>query len=259
MLPVMTPSDSVSIDSASPAADTGLPDGPRVPDWRPRPRPTRVDLSGRWCRLEPLAARHSDDLFAASLAPGALDRFRYLFEPVPDRAGHEQWLAAAAGSPDPMFWAVCDATTGVCGGRQALMRITPEHGVVEIGSIMWGPGVAGTRVATEALYLTAGHVFDDLGYRRFEWKCNDRNLPSRRAARRFGFAYEGIFRQAVVVRGVSRDTAWYAMTDQDWRRLRPAYEQWLDPANFDEQGRQRQPLQARTLAAADVGPDIAAG
>ncbi len=238
--------------------DDGLPEGPALPDWRPRARPDRVDLTGTWCRLEPLAARHSDDLFTASVAPGAPDRFRYLLEAEPDRAAHEAWLAGAATSSDPMFWAVCDAATGVCGGRQALMRITPEHGVVEIGSIMWGPGVAGTQVATEALYLTARHVFDDLGYRRFEWKCNDRNLPSRRAARRFGFAFEGIFRQAVVIRGVSRDTAWYAMTDQDWLRLRPAYEQWLDQANFDEQGRQRQALQARTQAAPDVAGDLVA-
>ena len=253
MLPVMT-----APDAANPGDDEGLPQGPRMPGWQGRPRPTRVDLTGTWCRLEPLSTRHSDDLFAASVAPGAADRFRYLLEAVPDRAGHEVWLAGAAASPDPMFWAVCDAVTGACGGRQALMRITPEHGVVEIGSIMWGPGVAGTRVATEALFLTARHVFDDLGYRRFEWKCNDRNLPSRRAARRFGFAFEGIFRQAVVIRGVSRDTAWYAMTDEDWQRLRPAFQAWLDPANFDEHGHQRRPLQARTQAADDVGPDLAA-
>jgi RimJ/RimL family protein N-acetyltransferase len=122
------------------------------------------------------------------------------------------------------------------------MRIVPEHGVIEIGDILWGPRMARTRLATEALYLAARHVFDDLGYRRFEWKCNDLNLPSKRAALRFGFAFEGVFRQHMWVKGANRDTAWFAMLDRGWPALRAEYERWLDPGNFDASGIQRTPL-----------------
>jgi RimJ/RimL family protein N-acetyltransferase len=122
------------------------------------------------------------------------------------------------------------------------MRITPEHGVIEIGSILWGPAIARTRIATEALYLFARHSFDDLGYRRFEWKCDALNAPSRRAAERFGFTFEGIFRQHLVVKGKNRDTAWYAITDGEWRRLKAGYEHWLAPDNFDVAGCQRRRL-----------------
>jgi RimJ/RimL family protein N-acetyltransferase len=230
--------------TATPAAGPvdDLPEGDPVPGWTTRPMPEPVVLQGFWCRLEPLSARHADELFAAVTAPGAADRTRYLPESVPDRAGFDAWLQQRSSATEPRFWAVLDADTGRCGGRQALLRTVPEHGVTELGHVLWGPGVARTRIATEALYLTACHVFDTLGYRRLEWKCNDRNLPSRRAARRFGFAFEGIFRQHMVIKGVSRDTAWYAMTDGDWARLRPAYQDWLDPANFDPGGTQREPL-----------------
>jgi len=208
--------------------------------WTPRPRPGRATLAGRYCRLEPLdPARHGDDLFAASMAPGAEERFRYLFDVPLDRAGFDAWLARSAASEDPLFQAVIDVATGRCEGRQTLMRITPEHGVIEIGNILWGPAIARGRVATEALYLAARHVFDELGYRRFEWKCNTRNEPSRRAAGRFGFAFEGVFRSHMVVKGESRDTAWFAMTDADWPALRARFERWLAPANFDPAGRQK--------------------
>jgi RimJ/RimL family protein N-acetyltransferase len=208
--------------------------------WRPPARPGRVTLRGRFCRVEPLdPARHGDQLFAASMAPGVEDRFRYLSVPPQDRAGFEGWLAGASTSADPMFSAVIDLTSGRCEGRQSLMRITPEHGVIEVGHILWGPAVARTRVATEALFLFARYVFDELGYRRFEWKCDARNEPSMRAARRFGFTYEGTFRQHMVVKGHNRDTAWFAMVDAEWPRLRRAFERWLDAANFDRYGRQR--------------------
>ena len=227
----------------------GLPQGtvwpvnsPDLSNWTPRPRPQREVLTGQWCRLEPLSPAHADDLFAASTANGADDRFRFLFEDVPDRTGFDAWLAAARASEDPLAFAVVDALTGVCGGRQSLMRITPEHGVIELGSILWGPAVARTRVATEALYLTAQYVFDQLGYRRFEWKCNSLNEPSRRAALRFGFRFEGIFRQHMVAKGANRDTAWFAITDDDWPALRQTYQRWLDPANFTPDGTQRSPL-----------------
>jgi len=212
----------------------------KLNDWRPRPRPGRVILEGRYCRVEPLdPVRHGGQLFAASMAPGAEDRFRYLFDSPQDRAAFDGWLARAAVSEDPMFYGVIDLSSQRCEGRQALMRITPEHGVIEIGSILWGPAIARTRIATEALFLFARYAFEELGYRRFEWKCDARNEPSMRAARRFGFTYEGAFRQHMVVKGQNRDTAWFAMVDIDWSSIRRAFEQWLAPTNFDPGGQQK--------------------
>jgi len=214
-----------------------------VNPWVPPSRPARAELAGRWCRLEPLDPdRHGDALFDASMAPGAEERFRWLFEPPRPRADFDGWLRHVCASDDPLFFAVVDAATGRCEGRQAFMRITPEHGVIEIGHVLWGPRMARTRIATQALYLAARHVFDDLGYRRFEWKCNSRNEPSRRAALRFGFVFEGIFRQHMVHKGENRDTAWFALTDGDWHHLRAGYERWLAPENFDAAGQQRATL-----------------
>lgn len=209
-------------------------------DWTARPRPDGRPLDGHWSRLERLdPARHGDALADASLAPGAEDRFRYLFEPPPaDRAAADAWTSRASTGDDPLFYAVIDRATGRAEGRQALMRITPEHGVIEIGSILWGPAIARTRLATEALFLFARHAFDDLGYRRFEWKCDARNQPSRNAALRFGFSFEGIFRRHMVVKGQNRDTAWFAIIEDDWPRIRVALEQWLAPGNFDAAGHQ---------------------
>lgn len=226
---------------------TAAPRFPSVPDvmgllnfWARRPLPTRRVLKGRYARLEPLdPVRHGDTLFEASMAPGAEQRFRWLNEMPRPRAGFDDWLRMAAASHDPLYFGVVDAASGRCEGRQALMRITPEHGVIELGCILWGPSMARTRIATEAVYLVARHVFDELGYRRLEWKCNRENEPSRRAAARFGFVYEGLFRQHLVHKGDHRDTAWFAMTDSDWTALRTGYERWLDPANFDSVGRQR--------------------
>jgi len=207
----------------------------------PCPRPARVVLDGRYARLEPLSLAHADGLLAAS---GDAKSFDYLFDvPPTDLADLRTWITQKAKSEDPLFHAVADRATGAAGGRQTFMRITPEHGVIEIGNILWGPAIARTRVATEALYLAASYVFDELGYRRFEWKCNDLNEPSKRAARRFGFAFEGVFRQHMWAKGANRDTAWFAMLDRDWPRLRAAYERWLEPSNFDAAGRQRAQLQ----------------
>ncbi len=210
-------------------------------NWQGAPVPRRMVLEGRHARLEPLsAARHGDDLYAAAVAPGAEDRFRWLPETPPASRGEfDPWLARAEASPDPMFMAVVDRATGRAEGRQALMRIDAANGVAEIGNILWGPAIARSRVATEALFLLADHVLGTLGYRRFEWKCNDANLPSKRAAERFGFTFEGVFRQHMVVKGENRDTAWFAIIDRDWPRLKAGYLAWLDPANFDEGGRQK--------------------
>lgn len=232
-------------------AETGLPIGPLVTSTGPASRPGPVVLEGRVCRLEPIdPARHRDDLFRASTPPDAAARFRYLFEPPPaSLAEMEQWLVAAQASKDPLVFAVIDKRTGRCEGRQTLMRITPEHRCIETGSIYWGPAISRSPVTTEANYLFAKHVFDDLGYRRFEWKCDALNAPSRRAAERFGFAYEGHFRRAVIVRGRSRDTTWFAMVEDDWPAVKAAYEQWLDPSNFDADGRQKTSLGNLTAAA----------
>jgi RimJ/RimL family protein N-acetyltransferase len=232
-------------------AETGLPIGPKLARPGPAKRPERVVLDGRYCRLEPLdPARHGDDLFRASTPPDAARRFRYLFDPVvKTRADLDEWMAKAAVSADPMVWAVIDKRSGRCEGRQTLMRITPEHQSIEIGNIYWGPAIARTPVATEANYLFARYVLDDLGYRRYEWKCDALNAPSRRAALRFGFTYEGHFRHAVINKGRTRDTAWFAIIDEEWPRLRAAYERWLEPSNFDAAGRQNLALGDLTRAA----------
>lgn len=217
---------------------------PDLSIWTPRPWPDALELEGRWCRLERLdPVRHAESLYRASTAPGAEDRFRFLFEPVPlDRGQFDDWLGKAAGTEDPRFYAVIDRSTGRAEGRQALMRIAPEHGVIEIGSILWGPAVARTRIATEALYLFAAYAFDTLGYRRFEWKCDAANAPSRRAAHRFGFTFEGIFRSHMVVKGRNRDTAWYSITGDEWPKIAAGMKRWLAAENFDAAGRQKRPL-----------------
>jgi RimJ/RimL family protein N-acetyltransferase len=203
----------------------------------PCPRPARVVLEGRYARLEPVAPAHAEGLLAASVDAKSFD---YLFDVPP--TGLEDmraWVATKAVSEDLVVHAVVDKATGIAGGRQSYMRIVPEHGVIEIGNILWGPAIARTRVATEALFLAAKHVFDDLGYRRFEWKCNNLNEPSKAAAKRFGFTFEGVFRQHMWSKGANRDTAWFAMIDKDWPRIRAACERWLEPSNFDAAGRQR--------------------
>ncbi|WP_309085147.1 GNAT family protein [Chelativorans sp.] len=224
--------------------------------WTARPEPARAPLEGRYVRLEPLdPKRHGDGLFAASSVPDAGQRFRFLSDYPPEtREAFQPWVEKAAASPDPLFFAVIDAASGEIGGRQALLRIDAANGVAEIGHIYWGPGIARTPLATEALFLFARHVFDDLGYRRFEWKCNDRNEPSKRSALRFGFRFEGIFRQHMVVKGENRDTAWYAMLDHEWPAIRRAMELWLAPENFDSNGRQLQRLETfRERARGDQG------
>jgi RimJ/RimL family protein N-acetyltransferase len=179
-----------------------------------------------------------------STAKGAEDRFRYLFEQVPTPESFEQFMIKACASKDPMYVAVIRKEDGRCLGRQSLMRITPDHGVIEIGNILWGPDMAATRMATEAFFLHACYVFDTLGYRRFEWKCNVLNGPSRRAALRFGFRFEGVFRQHMIVKGQSRDTAWYGMLDHEWPQIKQHVERWLSPENFDDRGLQKTQLRA---------------
>lgn len=218
---------------------------PDLSQWKGVPRPERITLEGQYARLEPLApARHAIDLYQAASDAGAEARFRYLFENRPaDPAEFDAWLAKAAASPDPLFFAVVDRATGRALGRQALMRIDPVHGVIEIGSIHWGPEMARSRIATEALFLFGRYVFETLGYRRFEWKCHNGNEPSKRAATRFGFTYEGLFRQHMVAKGANRDTAWFSIIDGEWPARAAAFSAWLDPANFDATGHQHRRLE----------------
>ena len=221
-----------------------------VPLMLPAPFPTHESLAGRYVNLVPLVPGHAEPLLRIARHPERERLYRYLpDEPLASLAESQQWIEARLAAADPLFFACAAASGGEVLGRQALMRITPQHGVIEIGNILWGPAMAGTQLATESLYLFARYVFDELGYRRLEWKCDALNEPSRRAALRFGFAFEGIFRQHLMVKGRNRDTAWYAMLDHEWPQLRAGFERWLDPANFDATGRQRSALTTRRDAA----------
>lgn len=214
-------------------------------NWLPRQPPTRIATDGQYVDIVPLNVDdHAQQLFEAAQTADADAKFTWLAEQAPTELEHFRlWVEKSAASQDPIFYAVIDKDSGRVAGRQALMRIDPDNGVVEIGSIYWGPLIARRRGATEALFLVAKYVFDDLGYRRFEWKCNDDNVPSKVAAERFGFQPEGVFRQHLIVKGLNRDTAWFSMIDKDWLTLRPAYEIWLHPSNFDANGNQKQRLQ----------------
>jgi RimJ/RimL family protein N-acetyltransferase len=209
----------------------------------PRPIPERVPLTGRYTRLEPIDSRHSADLYQASSGEANQARFDYLFEYPPESQNDvNDWIAQVTPSNDPLYFAVIDQGTGRCEGRQALMRITPEQGCIELGGIYWGSAISRSRISTEACFLHLSYAFDTLGYRRFEWKCNNLNEPSKRAALRFGFQFEGVFRQHMMVKGLSRDTAWFAIIDSEWPDIKAAFEAWLAPENFDSQGRQLQRL-----------------
>lgn len=222
---------------------SGLPIGPRVDAGR-RPVPARTVLTGTHVRLEPVdAERHGASLWEETHGPGQDARWQYLFEaPFADRAAFLAYLAAKAQPSDPLCFAIVRITDGRAVGMASLMRTAPEHACTEVGGIVYGASLERTIGATEAQYLLMRYVFDELGYRRYEWKCNALNAPSRAAALRLGFRYEGIFRQHMIIRGRSRDTAWYAVIDQDWPRLREAFQAWLAPGNFDDQGRQRRAL-----------------
>ena len=209
----------------------------------PAKAPTRIVLDGRYTRLEPLGPQHEADLFAAASVPDAGQRFTYFPTYPPDSIEVTRaWIAGQQGAADPIVFAVLDKASGRAGGWQQMMRIEPQHGVIEIGYVYYGPAVSRTRLATESLYLFARHVFEDLGYRRFEWKCNNQNEPSKRAAERFGFTFEGIFRQHMIVKGGNRDTAWFSMLDSEWPQLKAGFERWLAPDNFDAAGGQKSRL-----------------
>ena len=224
---------------------SGLPIGPEVP-LAAVARPTRQVLAGRFVRLEPLdPARHGASLWQETHGAGQAAYWQYLFEaPFADEAAFMAHLARKAASDDPLFFAIVEAGSGRAVGYETLMRIEPVHRCIEVGNILYGRSLQRTPGATEAQFLFMRYVFDELRYRRYEWKCNALNAPSRRAAARFGFTFEGIFRQHMVVRGRNRDTAWYSMLDSEWPRVRAAFERWLAAENFDATGAQRQTLEA---------------
>jgi RimJ/RimL family protein N-acetyltransferase len=220
------------------------PVGPAMPDWAPRPRPPRTAMTGRFCRVEPIdVQRHADDLHAANAGDPEGRNWTYFgYGPFQDGDAYRAWLSDISKPDDPFFHAIVDAATGKAMGVAAFMRIDPPNGVMEVGHVHYSPQLQRTPAGTEAMYLMMRRAFDELGYRRYEWKCDSLNAASRRAAERYGFTFEGIFRQATVYKGRSRDTAWYSMLDHEWPSRKSALEQWLAPANIDEQGRQRRAL-----------------
>lgn len=221
-------------------SDSRLPLGAPLPGWTRRAPPQPVTIDGRTCRIEPLdAARHGGDLVAAFRTTDESSWIYLFVGPFEDDAGILNWLTEAADSKDLFYSAIIDRKTGRAAGVCACMRPDPANGVIEIGSIHYADSLKRTPATTEAMYLLMRHVFEDLGYRRYEWKCNSFNTPSRRTALRLGFRFEGIFRNHMVVKGHSRDTAWFAVMDSEWPALKGAYERWLAPENFDHDGQQR--------------------
>jgi RimJ/RimL family protein N-acetyltransferase len=220
------------------------PIGEPVTGWQPRERPARVTIEGRFCRIEPIdLERHAADLFEAYQEAADGRDWTYLFaEPFADFAAFREYLAKAAASSDPFHYAVIDRASGKAVGTFALMRIEPVHGVIEVGSVTFSPRLKQTPLSTEAQYLLMRYAFDELGYRRYEWKCDSLNAPSRKTALRLGFQFEGIFRQAIVYKGRNRDTAWFAIIDKDWPLVKSAFEKWLASENFDSEGKQRASL-----------------
>jgi RimJ/RimL family protein N-acetyltransferase len=223
--------------------ELGQPIGPPLPGWKGVAPPPRTPMAGRYCRVEPVdPARHAEDLYRANALDPSNRNFTYLsVGPFDSFDAYRQWMVSAVKSEDPLWHAIVDAATGKAVGVATFMRIDPKNGVVEVGHLNYSPLLQRKPAATEAMYLMMKRAFE-LGYRRYEWKCDAHNAASRAAAQRLGFSYEGVFRQAGVYKGRSRDTAWYAMIDSEWPELDRAFRRWLDPANFDAQGKQRERL-----------------
>lgn len=219
-------------------------------DWRPAQRPRPVTLRGRTVTLEPIdPERHTAALWRA--VRGHDELWTWLADgPYASEAALRLAIEEKQRGTDAVFLAILSEANGCAEGYASYMRMEPEQGVVEVGNILMTPGLQRTTAATEAMYLMARHVFEDLGYRRYEWKCNALNEPSRRAALRYGFTFEGIFRQHMVVKGRNRDTAWFSMLDSEWPARKRAFEAWLDPMNFDGEGRQKRTL--AEMGAAEV-------
>jgi RimJ/RimL family protein N-acetyltransferase len=222
------------------AAMSTLPIGPEV-DPTPRPLPARTPIRGTYAVLEPLHVRHAPDLWRA--AQDAEDSWRYMgYGPFPDEAAMTKFVADFAVTHDPMAWAVRPVATGAVSGWLTLMNIEPKHAAVELGNIWFGPPMQRTRAATEAMYLLLKYAADDLGYRRLVWKCDCLNAPSRRAAARLGFSYEGRHRAHLTVKGRQRETDWFSIIAPEWPACRDALSAWLAPENFAPDGTARRGL-----------------
>ena len=239
-----------TVPSATMASHTnafGQPVGPDLPGWRAPQFPSRTPMQGNFCRLEPVdPTRHGAQLRQAlSLDTDGRDWTYLPYGPFATEADYQAWLARFGTDTDPQMFAIVSAARGTVDGLAGYLRIFPEHGSIEIGHLVFSRLIQRTATATEALVLLIRRAFE-LGYRRVEWKCDSFNHPSRAAALRLGFSFEGLFRQAIVYKGRSRDTVWFSIIDTEWPGLSAAYEQWLAPANFDAAGQQRTSLSSLT-------------
>ncbi|MDG1376861.1 MAG: GNAT family protein [Yoonia sp.] len=225
----------------------GQPIGLDIEGWVSCPRPPKTAMLGTWAHVVPLSrATHLDALFDAFATDETGQMWTYLPNgPFEDRESLSAFLDSAEASADPLFYAILEADSGRALGFASYLRIDPAVGVIEVGFIVMSPLLQKTRIATDAMYLMMSHVFDDLGYRRFEWKCDNLNGPSKRAARRYGFHFDGMFPQATIYKGRNRDTAWFSILDKDWPEIRGGFQAWLDPGNFDEDGIQKSSLVTR--------------
>lgn len=222
----------------------GQPVGDELIDWQPRPHPERVELNGRYCTLTPLRPEHAAALFAAyQLAEDTRSWTWLLREPDANAEAFTAWVESVCALSDPIHFTVIDNQTQAPVGTLALMRIDPKNGVVEVGHVHFSPLLSRTPMSTEAQYLLMRYVFEVLGYRRVEWKCNSLNEPSRRAALRLGFQYEGRFRQALVTKGHNRDTDWFSIIDKEWETRDRAFQNWLAADNFSADGKQIKSLE----------------
>ena len=229
--------------------ELGQPIGFALPDWKPPQRPSRQILAGRYCRVEPLdLERHAADLHTANTLDPSGRAFTYLYSgPFDSLESYRQWIVTSCHGDDPLFHAIVDSSTGMAAGVAAYMRIDPPNGVIEVGHLNFSPLLQQTSAASEAMHLMMKNAFA-LGYRRYEWKCDSLNAPSRAAAQRLGFSYEGLFQQAIVYKGRNRDTAWFSITDREWPAICAAHEQWLSAETFDARGRQRVGLSTLTAS-----------
>jgi RimJ/RimL family protein N-acetyltransferase len=225
----------------------GQPVGLPVANWKPPEAPSRESMEGAYCRVEPLSPEaHGKSLYEANSTDTQGRSWTYLsYGPFASFEAYYDWVSRSSSSADPLFFAIADKASHKAVGVASFVRIDPRSGSIEVGHLNFSPWLQGTRSATEAMYLMMKKAFD-LGYRRYEWKANALNAPSRRAAQRLGLSFEGVFQQAAVFKGRNRDTAWYAAIDGDWPALQRAFLQWLNPVNFDEKGRQTVSLSALT-------------
>ena len=221
----------------------GQPIGFPLEGWESCVHPPHSIMSGKYCRLEPLGPHHAQALYHAYRQAENDGDWTYLpYGPFDELEEYEAWVKSVYASHDTLFYAIIDLKTGQAVGIASYLRIVPRFGVIEVGHIHFTPALQKTPAATEAMYLMMYHVFEELGYRRYEWKCDALNAPSRKAARRLGFSFEGVFRQAVMYKGRNRDTAWFSIIDREWPMLKQAFETWLNDSNFDEEGQQRKSL-----------------